>query len=107
MSHFFVDKPQFTVERSVTFNCSESGSGIINCASHTGVDGRLLCRADGNPSPTVNVSINVSDISNINSDTGSEITFMSVTSGNAGRYICNASSSIGWVTREFRLLIGG
>ena len=99
--------PQFTMERSVVFNCSDMDSYIV-CASYAGVSGMLLCRTDGNPSPTLNVTTDgVSDTSNVNFGTGSDITFTSVTSGNAGRYICNASSDIGFATREFRFYVGG
>lgn len=106
-SHF-LDFPQFTVNRYVAFNCSELQPGYIECASYPGADGMLLCQADGNPSPTVNITTNgVNDTSNVNFGTGSDITFTSVMSQNAGRYICNASSNIGFVTREFRFFVGG
>ena len=105
----FADEPEFTADRATTFNCSEPTASYIPCASYPSRDGALLCRAVGNPVPTVDSTPedDVADSTNVDVSTESEIRISSVVAGNAGYYNCVARSSVGNETRRFRFYVGG
>lgn len=110
-TYFPSDPPQFqaAIITADTFNCS---SNYEMCASYPGISATILCGADGNPLPTVNRSVSgVSDLSNVDLLTGSDITINSVTPSNAGTYTCVATSQVLSEplirTRTVRLYVGG
>ena len=88
-----------------TLNCSQQGTSFLCAAYPDTPTVTLNCAAVGNPPPTV-------QISGIDSSAtpGNIITFSSVTSDNAGTYVCSATSSEYSevnITRTFRFYVGG
>ena len=79
----------------------------MTCNLTTTNSGTLVCMAAGNPTPTIEVTSNALNQSNIGFS-GATIQITNAVPENTGLYTCNFTNSVDSVTQDFQLnVVGG